>query len=72
MNGNGKVKQCCDSCGIDYTSELDSRDFENKNVRVELEMESSTQYGDKNVVKKYLLRQTTPTVTRVADDDIPF
>jgi len=50
---------------IDYTKRADSRDFENKNVRVELEMESSTQYAIRTSLRSIYCGRRRLPFTRV-------
>jgi hypothetical protein len=52
--GLRNLKDLAKSIGLEYDNITDTTDFHDKVVGVELGIESSEQYGDKNVVKRYL------------------
>ncbi len=52
--GLGKLKELATALGLDYDNINDTADFHNKVVGVDLKIELNEEYGDKNIVKKYV------------------
>lgn len=72
-----KIRHLCESAHVDYEREdLPASEFEGRNVRIDVVVETNPKYGPQNRVADYLPRSNGATVVPVRhepeDADIPF